>query len=241
MNDRFCAVISVRAAFRRGAAEDAARHLAHDAGIPFSPFELIDKARLDPASAQRDVIDVASAITSRAGALLVIDALGGGPDADRLYDTDAEHLLANVPLPTLVFGPHATLDVANPILVVAADASGTTSAAQSAATTWLATFDSSAVVIALDAPDPWPTDGADPSVDGPRRLAAALASTGSAVELRRCATLDPISTLIEAAATAPGAMLLIPGARFPTSQHHWFATTRRLIRHAPRPVLLVPD
>src|SRR5215203_2208557 len=122
MNDRFCAVISVRAAFRRGVAEHVARHLAHDAGIAFSPFELIDRdeARLDRASAPRDVIDVASAITSRAGALLVIDALGGGPDADRLYDTDAEHLLANVPLPTLVFGPHATLDVADPVLVIAA-------------------------------------------------------------------------------------------------------------------------
>jgi hypothetical protein len=242
MNGRFCAVISVHSAFRRAAGDDAARHLAQSAGITFTSLELIDRdqARLAPSPGPRDVVDVASAIRSRAGALLVIDALGGGPDADRLYDDDAEHLLANVCLPTLVFGPHATLDVTHPALFIAADASGTTSATLSAATAWTATFESTAIVVALDAPDPWPSDGAEPSVDGPRRVAAALAGSGMTVDLRRNATLDPVATLIDAAATAPGAVLVIPGARFPTSQHHWFSTSRRLIRHAPRPVLLVP-
>ena len=243
MNDRFCAVIAVHSAHRRSVAVTAAQRLAHDAGLPLTRFELTDpgQAHLVATSDRRDVVAVASAIKARAGALVVFGAMGGGPDADRLYDDDAEHLLAHVPLPTLVFGPRATLDVDRPVLLIAADASDTTPSSVSAALAWTATFESTAVVVVgLDSPDPWPTDDADPCVDAPRRLAATLASAGIVAELRRYRTLDPVDALIEAAAAQPGGVLVIPAARFPTAVNHWFSTSRRLIRHAPTPVLLVP-
>src|SRR5215218_1310637 len=184
MSDRFCTVLAVHSAHRRGAAVDAAQRLADNASILLTSFDIAERGQADLVRTARshDVQEIASAIKSRAGALLVVDALGGGPDADWLYDDDAEHLLANVPLPTLVFGPHATLDITRLILLVAADASGTTTASVAAAAVWAATFASTAIVVALDAPDPWPADGADPTVDPPRQLAAALADTGVTVE-----------------------------------------------------------
>ena len=243
MNDRFCTVLAVHSDHRRDLAWTTAQRLAHVAGLPLTRFELTgpDRAGLVAPSDRRAVVDVASAIKSRAGALVVFDALGGGPDADRLYDVDAEHLLANVPLPMLVFGPHATLDVDRSILLIAADAGDASTASASVAAAWTATFGATPVaVVGMESPDSWPTDIADPGVDGPGQLAAALASTGIAVELRRFRTLDPADALIEAATLEPGGVLVIPAARFPTALDHWFSTSRRLIRHAPRPVLLVP-
>ena len=108
MNDEAsAAVISFAHSFHRDAA-GTGRHLAHDAGMTRS------------ARSSSSTVDQAAASTRRPaprrlrrgvgewhshglGALLVIDALGGGPDADRLYDADAEDLLANVRLPTLLF------------------------------------------------------------------------------------------------------------------------------------------
>ncbi|MET0578153.1 MAG: hypothetical protein ABW122_05810 [Ilumatobacteraceae bacterium] len=89
-------------------------------------------------------------------ALLVLDALGGGPHADRLFDADAEHLLASVPLPTLVFGPHATLDTSRSVLLIAADHGPASAASLAVAQAWISTFAAHAVVVGLDSPDSWP-------------------------------------------------------------------------------------
>lgn len=171
-------------------------------------------------------------------ALLVLDALGGGPHSDRLFDTDAEHLLASVPLPTLVFGPHATLDTSRSVLLIAADHGPASAASLAVAQAWISTFAAHAVVVGLDSPDSWPADPTGATVDQPRQLAATLAAAGVSGELQRRSTLDPADTLLAAAADVPGGVLIIPAARYPTGMSHWFSTSRRLIRHASRPVLL---
>jgi nucleotide-binding universal stress UspA family protein len=244
MSDRFHAVLAVHTAHRGEVAREAAQRLAHVAGIPLTLFDIAggSEATVRPPTDQlRTVAEVAAAIRTRDGALLVLDALGGGPPGDQLYDSDAEHLLANVPLPTLIFGPHATLAPTQPVLLIAADGGTACAASVPVAVAWTKTFPSSAVVVGLDAPDPWPSDTTDPVVDPARQLAAALASAGVTVELERRNTLDPVGALIEAAAAVPGGVLVIPAARYRTAVNHWFSTSRRLVRHAPRPVLLAPE
>jgi nucleotide-binding universal stress UspA family protein len=237
MNDRFGSVLAVHAAHHREVAVEAAEHLARMAGVPLTVFELADREQMTLKSTSGPS-DVASAIKTRDGALLVLDALGGGPDADRLFDADAEHLLANVPLPTLVFGPHATLDTSRPVVLIAADHGPASAASLAVAQAWISTFAAHAVVVGLDSPDSWPPDPTGATVDEPRHLAATLAAAGVSVELQRRSTLDPADTLVAAAADVPGGVLVIPAARYPTGMSHWFSTSRRLIRHASRPVLL---
>jgi nucleotide-binding universal stress UspA family protein len=240
MNDRFSTVLTVHTGHHRELAREAAQRLAHVAGIPLTVFDITEENESTVRPPTR-IADVAAAIRARGGALLVLDALGGGPAGDRLYDAAAEHLLANVPLPTLIFGPHATLATTQPVLLIAADGGPTCAASPPVAIAWTTTFRSSAVVVGLDAADPWPSDTTDPTVDPPRQLAAALAHAGVPVELQRRRTFDPVEELLEAATAVPGGVLVIPAARFPTAMNHWFSTSRQLIRRAPTPILLAPE
>ena len=106
---------------------------------------------------------------------------------------------------------------------------------------WCESFGPAPVtVIGLDVPDPWPDDASGPVADAPRQAAARLRRGGLDVDLVRQPARDPADVLLGVSATAAGAVLVVPGARSPGADGHWYATARRLVRTAPCPVLVVP-
>lgn len=242
MSARFCSVLAVHDRYRRGVAAAAAQQLATAGGLPLTIFEVTATGSDESAAAsdRRAVREIAAAIRARVGALVVLEALGGGPVADRLFDDEAEHLLTHLRLPMLVFGPRAEVGADPPVLLlVAADAGESNAAIVPVVTAWANTFETQTIVIGLDPPDPWPDDSTAPSVDPQRHIAAALRAAGVQVELQRRATTDPVDALLEAATSITGAVIVVPGARSSMSLNHWFSTSRQLIRRAPVPILVV--
>ena len=231
MNDRFCSVLAVHDRYRRGVAAEAALRLATASGLPVTIFDPTTTAsdaehlRGSGRSARHHaVVEIAAAIRGREGALVVLEARGGGPDADPLFDDDTEHLLTHLPQPMLVFGPQTEIDAASPVLLVAADAGQPCETTVSVTVAWADTFPSRTVVVALDAPDAWPDDGTTPTTDLPRQVHVALCEAGVPTELQRRRTTEPVLALIEVAAMIPGAVIVVPGCPSAMSNSHWFST-----------------
>ncbi len=183
---------------------------------------------------------VAEHLAGRAGMLVVIAAYGGGPPAGRLYDTVAELVLTTVPQPILVLGPHAPDVHGSSPLLLPVDGDSIASSACTAARRWADTFAPEPVdVLALQPPDTWPADATDPVMEHGRTVAAELAAGGLAATLRRVvvADADPVRAIADAAAGLD-AVVAVAAPRWPTSNEHWFATSRRLIRQGPCAVLV---
>ena len=103
---------------------------------------------------------VTDRVSGRIGALLVIEAHGGGPPGGRLFDADAEHVLQRLGQPVLVLGPHAEMPSGPAVLVVPVDAAVFGDVVMSVVDQWTQTFGAaSVVVVSVEAPDRWPSEG----------------------------------------------------------------------------------
>jgi hypothetical protein len=142
----------------------------------------------------------------------------------------------------LVLGPQAASIDAAAALLVPVDGTSALDAIGAAVRRWAATFHpAEATVLALEAPDPWPADGTEASHDPPRRLTASLRADGVGASLRRIATNDgDLAAVLLQAVPDRDAILVVAAPRWPSTDNHWYATARRLIRRAPWPLLVVP-
>jgi nucleotide-binding universal stress UspA family protein len=245
IGDPFCSVVALRDGHHRDLAPAVARRLGADAQLPVTVVD-VDAPGRDPqpdgddARADR-VLEIAGGLAGRDGVLVVIDAYGGGPIAGALFDDTAEHLLARAGQPILVIGPGVATPAGRWSLLVPVDSSGPAADALDVTMRWSASFGPTPVtVVGLDVPDPWPDDGSGPVADAPRQAAARLRRAGLDVDLVRRPAGDPSAVLLDVSAAVAGAVLVVPGARSPGSDGHWYATARRLVRMAPCPVLVVP-
>ncbi len=246
--DRFVTVVAVRDGRH---VDDASRVAARMAAAGDVPLTIFDAARTPEAfgvpdgthriamSADRLGSAVAAAVAGRDGVLVVVDAYGGGPPADALFDRDAEQLLRGRQ-PVLVIGPQAARPAWPWRLIVPIDGSPECGATPPVVIRWRNTFGATPVtVVALDAPDPWPRDGTEPVSDPARTTVALLArATIDAALVRRMAP-DPVTGVLGALDGDRSAVLVVP-APASARMSHWWSTVRRLVRHAPCPVLAVP-
>jgi hypothetical protein len=247
--DRFCALLTIRDDHHRGVAPILAERLAAHAGVPLTVFDATsDTAR--PGTRRTGVVAldprgvgsrVAADVRGRDGALLVLDAHGGGAAGEALLDVDVEHVLTRVRHPVLVVGPQAAVPDGPWALVVPVDATGAERASCRVAARWLRTFSPGRIVlVALDVADTWPDDGTEPRTDPAGDALAALHQEGASATVIRCPTTDATATVLDVAHVTPSAVIVAAGdASHRTS--HWSATVRRLVRRAPCPVLVVPD
>ena len=245
IGDPFCSVVALRDRHHRDLAPAVARRLGADGQLPVAVVDVGVPGRdpqPDGEDARADRIrEIAGGLTGRDGVLVVIDAYGGGPVAGALFDETAEQLLTRAGQPILVIGPGVATPSGPWSLLVPVDSSGSGGGALDVTLRWCASFGPTPVtVVGLDVPDPWPDDGSGPVVDAPRQAAARLRRAGLDVDLVRRPAGDPSAVLLVVSATVVGAVLVVPGARSPGSDGHWYATARRLVRTAPCPVLVVP-
>jgi nucleotide-binding universal stress UspA family protein len=225
--DEFCAVVAVADARHGGRAAELAARLAAVGNLPLTVLECRGA-------------EVVEHTAGRDGAIIVLEAFGGGPPGDRLFDADAEVVLTRLRHPVLVLGPEARVPTTIPTPVVALDAGGASTAVDAAAR-WHVTFRSGQpVVVALDPPDPWPDEGHAPVHDPARRVVVALARRGVEASLVRRVALDPAAAVLESAELVEEPVLVVAAPRWPGGPSHWYSTARRLIRHAHCPVLVAP-
>lgn len=247
--DRFIAVLAVRDGHHVDAAQAIAAELAATGNMPLTVFDaggaqhadgVPDGARRVPMSPDRFGDAVAAEVAGRDGVLVVVDAHGGGPPGDALFDVDAEQLLRRVRQPVLVIGPRAAAPTRPWRLIVPIDGAPDCRATPVVVIRWRNSFGAAPVtVVALDAPDSWPPDGTDPVVDAARTTMAALGRGSVDATLVRRATSDPAAGMLDALDAERGAVVVVPA---PQAAHttQWWSTLRRLVRDAPCPVLAVP-
>ena len=246
---RFTTIVTVRDR-RRGAArgEVAGRGLAIAGNLGLCVLEVdgADVGTSDP----EPTLPVARAGVSQAvvdhvkggdGALAVIDAHGGGPAGDPLFDTAAERILQRCPQPVLVLGPRADVLLPTRTLVVPSDGAGLVTAAIDAVQAWIECFGAADVtVLALGAADSWPTADDAPPADDAQRAVNTLAAGGIPAQLVRSADTEPAAAIVAACPDQAGTVVVLAAPRWPSTPTHWFSTARRLIRNGGHPVLLVP-
>ena len=245
--EAFCAVVAVADARHGGRAAELGSRLAEVGNVPLTILESGRDGERRPSRAHVVLADgdlggqIVEHAAGRDGAIVVLEAFGGGPPGDRLFDADAEVVLTRLRHPVLVLGPGARVSAAPPTPVVALDAAGSSGAAADAAARWHVTFRSAPpLVVALDPPDPWPDDGTAPVDDPARRAIADLARRGVEASLVRCVALDPATAVLESAESVEEPVVVVAAPRWPGGPSHWYSTARRLIRYAGCPVLVVP-
>ena len=174
------------------------------------------------------------------GALAVIDAHGGGPAADPLFDAAAERILQRCPRPVLVLGPRTDAVLPTRTLVVPSDGAGLVTAAIGVVRAWIECFGTAdVIVLALGAADSWPASPDAPPLDDAERAVSALAAAAIPSRLVRSADTEPAAAIV-AACPDTGTVVVLPAPRWPNAPTHWFSTARRLIRDAGHPVMVVP-
>jgi hypothetical protein len=245
----FSSVVAVEDGQHAGRARAVAERLSAATALPLTVLVPPGShGRNGPAVPEERVIGadgefgpaVAEHLAGRAGVLVVVAAYGGGPPGGRLFDTVAEHVLTHVPHPILVLGPHAPAVHGSSPLLLPVDGDDIVSAVGVAARCWAATFAPARIeVLALQPPDTWPADPTDPVSEHGRGIAAELAAAGVAATLRRVVVgdADPAQGIV-AAVDGLDAVVAVAAPRWPASNEHWFATSRRLIRHGPCALLV---
>lgn len=224
-----------------------ARQFADWAHVALTLLEVRDRANLPytPADVRvelpRDAVGpaVTANLRSRDGVLLVVDAHGGGPPGDELFDDDVEYILQHLRRPTLVLGPDARDLRHAPHLLVPVDRGGLATATLEWIESWVERIPSTSVsVLALDVIDSWPDGSLPPPPDDADELVRVLQGRAASVTLHRTDGSNPAPAVI--AACGDDTIIVAVSTPWPSAPSHWFATTRRLIRHAPAPVLVVP-
>jgi nucleotide-binding universal stress UspA family protein len=179
-------------------------------------------------------------VSGRDGALLVLATTArGGDDGDRLgLVTDA--VMSRARQPVVVVGPRAEPSAG--CLLVAVDAADGADAALPVVERWLATFRyvDGPRIIQVAAPDSWPDQGDEPPDHAVGRYLEQLGATGIAATGAVVRGHDPVSAILDHAARSRAAMIVVTAPADPGRPTHWFRTSRRLIRLAPCPVLVVP-
>jgi nucleotide-binding universal stress UspA family protein len=169
------------------------------------------------------------------GSLILRGTSAGGHDGGPLLDDTAEAIMSRVPRPLLLLGPrqaNARRDERlSPVTVV--DGASDVAALDAAAQSWCSTFpDVQPELVDVVPPDPWPGPSVDPS-DRPRAVRPGTIRT----VLR---TLDVESAVLSHLGGRRDAVVVVASPRWSSVPSHWWATTRRLVRRLPCPLLVVP-
>ena len=194
----------------------------------------LSAATLSVVRSNEPELAVSEHLAGHEGSLVLRGTSAGGHDGGPLLDRVAETIMRRLAQPLLLLGPRQVNprrdDQLSPITV--RDGVSELASLGSATDSWTETFTNThAELVDVLPPDPWPrTD-----VDNPDRRAAERNT--DITELR---TLDLDAAILSHLDGRHDAVVVVSSPRWPSTPSHWWATTRRLVRHLPCPVLVVP-
>ena len=168
------------------------------------------------------------------GSLILRGTYVGGHDGGPLLDRVAETIMRHLAQPLLLLGPRQVNprrdDQLSPITV--RDGVSELASLVSATERWTETFTNiHAQLVDVLPPDPWPATDVD---DLDRRVAR------RGTDITELRTLDPGAAILAHLGDRHDAVVVVSSPRWPSTPSHWWATVRRLVRHLPCPVLVVP-
>jgi hypothetical protein len=168
------------------------------------------------------------------GGLILRGTSAGGHDGGPLLDRVAETIMRQVAQPLLLLGPRQVNprrdDQLSPIIV--RDGGSELASLVSATESWTETFANiHPELVDVLPPDPWPDSDVD---DLDRREAR------QGTDITELRTLDLGAAILAHVDGRHDALVVVSSPRWPSTPSHWWATTRRLVRQLPCPVLVVP-
>ena len=193
--------------------------------------------------------DVATAILEhvrgREGALLLMGT-GGAGLVSGVRRSITGDLLGSVPRPVLLLGPAVPqgVSLSTPTLVAGVDRTHEASPALSVITSWQRTFGGHPPrIVDVVATSGWPADTVDQSAElhAVRAVVQALGVQGIEAAAAVLQGADPMTSLLEFAEGLEDPVFLTTSDRWAGGPSHWYSTTRRLVQHSTRPVLVVPS
>jgi nucleotide-binding universal stress UspA family protein len=210
--------------------EDLRRRIAL-VGLDLSPRYLL--------GSDQPGLAIVEHVANREGALLVMATTTWGSSGPYRLDATVEEVLGHVLAPVLIIGPNAApspTGMATPVVVV--DGSDIAESAMPVVGAWVRTFPGGVarVVEVLPAAH----IPADDVLGHVHRYMNGLAAHGVAASTGVLRGGEPASALVGYANEIDGAVLVVSSPRWAGEPSHWFNTTRRLIQHSTRPVLVVP-
>lgn len=183
--------------------------------------------------------EIGDHVSGRDGTLLVIATTAHGGRDEHQLGTVTDEVLRRTRQPVMVVGPRAV--EAAGCLVVATDDAETAGAAMPVVERWLATFgDREVRIVEVRAPDAWPERAPDAPAPWLDRYVDQLGACGITAVGEVVRGFDPVVSVVDGIAGTDVAMIVVTSPSDPGQPTHWFRTARRLIRFAPRPVLVVP-
>jgi hypothetical protein len=194
----------------------------------------LSAATLSVVRSNEPELAVSEHLAGHQGSLILRGTSAGGHDGGPLLDRVAETIMRHVAQPLLLLGPRQANprrdDQLSPITV--RDGGSEVAALLSATESWTETFPNiRPELVDVLPPDPW--SGAD--VDGLERRDA-----GRGTDITELRTLDLGTAILSHLGGRHDAVVVVSSPRWPSTPSHWWATTRRLVRQLPCPVLVVP-
>lgn len=192
----------------------------------------------DPAQAIVDHLD------SRPGALLVMSTTAKSPLRSHFLGSVSEAVLNRIDRPVLLIGPHvpASTTMATTTLIACVDSTNVATAAFAAITSWVETFTSATPWVVEVLPAPHHSGGGVAQIVESlhvHNLAQRLISAGVETAWEVLHGDDIVERLEEFANDNDDAVLVTTSTNWTEDHTHWHSTTRRLVQHTTRPVLVV--
>ena len=185
-------------------------------------------------------------IDSRPGALLVMATTAKSPLRSHFLGSVSEAVLNRIDRPVLLIGPHvpATNPMAATTLIACVDSTNVATAAFTAVTSWVETFTSATPWVVEVLPAPQHSGGGVAQLVESlhvHNLAQRLISAGVETAWEVLHGDDIVERLEEFANANDDAVLVTTSTNWTDDHTHWHSTTRRLVQHTTRPVLVVPS
>lgn len=175
---------------------------------------------------------VVAAVAGRPATLPVVATHAFGSRSGRAVAAAGEALLAELARPVLMVGPEVRTPVTPPAgLVVAVAGPGALGAAEPWVRRWAGAFGGDVWFVHAGG-----RDGGEATLEA---AADRLAALGVAARWQVLDAGDPVEALLRFTARHPGCVPAAVTARW-TGADGWGSTTRRLVRRAAEPVLVVP-
>lgn len=217
----------------QGTEADELERLAHDHGI--SPLACVVEREDDVGWA------IARHVNNSEGSLLVMATSARAPHRRSHLDTVTEAVLAHVDRPVLLVGPlAAACRLESPTLVTCIDENDTADAALPVIASWVQTFGGGRPHCAEVIPTAAWAWGRVRATSRLGDYATRLAQYGVDASWKVLRGGEPTAWLQDFAATVDDAVLVASSARWTDWNPHSKSVTRRMVRTAARPVLVVP-
>lgn len=189
--------------------------------------------------------DVFESVRDRDGSLVVMTATARGVLGEHLHGSITATVLHQLRRPVLLLGPNVpqSLQLDTSTLVACTDQSQDIGAALPVIESWQRVFGGHQPWVVQVVPTAgWPAGSIDDAVEHEHveSVAAELRVRGVETTRRVLHGSDPVPSLIELVDHIGDPVFVCVSERWVAGRSHWYWTTRHLVQHAPRPLLVIP-